>query len=213
MSTTGEPITRYGVSIWLYDYVMPNELRQQGYQTTLLDLVDEILNLCLSLHDDLRTHAVQILFSMILSEFQSTGDFVKIETELINKMDELFMSEMKTDDLSRALFVQELRGLFDQSSVDQRLRGRVTDSLNSVDGFLLLLVSVRELPDGEEYQDDRVIATLRLMNFIRRIGRNEIYIKYVHQLVNVSFPTHNFALRISLLLRCTSKITTTLRLG
>ena len=26
------------------------------------------------------------------------------------------------------------------------------------------------------------------MNFIRRIGRDEIYIKYVHQLVNVS-PT------------------------
>ena len=24
------------------------------------------------------------------------------------------------------------------------------------------------------------------MNFIRRIGRNEIYIKYVHQLVDVS---------------------------
>lgn len=125
---------------------------------------------------------------MILSEFESTGDFIKIETELINKMDELFMSEMKTDDLSRALFVQELRGFFDQCSVDQRLRDRVTGSLNSVDDFLLLLASVRELPDGEEYQDDRVIATLRLMNFIRRIGRNEIYIKYVHQLVNVSFP-------------------------
>jgi len=27
------------------------------------------------------------------------------------------------------------------------------------------------------------------MNFIRRIGRDEIYIKYVHQLVNVSFVT------------------------
>ncbi len=25
------------------------------------------------------------------------------------------------------------------------------------------------------------------MNFIRRIGRDEIYVKYVHQLVNVSF--------------------------
>jgi len=33
-------------------------------------------------------------------------------------------------------------------------------------------------------------SQLRLMNFIRRIGRNEIYIKYVHQLVNVGaiFP-------------------------
>ena len=28
------------------------------------------------------------------------------------------------------------------------------------------------------------------MNFIRRIGRDEIYIKYVHQLVNVCFFTH-----------------------
>ena len=31
-----------------------------------------------------------------------------------------------------------------------------------------------------------LFAQLRLMNFIRRIGRDEIYIKYVHQLVNVS---------------------------
>ena len=31
------------------------------------------------------------------------------------------------------------------------------------------------------------------MNFIRRIGRDEIYIKYVHQLVNVSF-THPLAI-------------------
>jgi hypothetical protein len=29
------------------------------------------------------------------------------------------------------------------------------------------------------------------MNFVRRIGRNEIYIKYVHQLVNVGVnPPH-----------------------
>jgi hypothetical protein len=28
------------------------------------------------------------------------------------------------------------------------------------------------------------------MNFIRRIGRDEMYIKYVHQLVNVSASLH-----------------------
>jgi hypothetical protein len=32
----------------------------------------------------------------------------------------------------------------------------------------------------------RLNVQLRLMNFIRVIGRDEIYIKYVHQLVNVS---------------------------
>ena len=88
--------------------------------------------------------------------------------------------------------------------MDEELRTRVTRFLDSVDVFLELLLSVRALPEGEEFADDRVIATvcphydytassnvlmftwqLRLMNFIRRIGRDEIYIKYVHQLVNV----------------------------
>ena len=44
----------------------------------------------------------------------------------------------------------------------------------------VLLVIVRCLSNA-------FLSQLRLMNFIRRIGRDEIYIKYVHQLVNVSF--------------------------
>lgn len=126
-----------------------------------------------------------MLYSMIISDYHLSGDFARIETELINKLDELFMSETRADDISRAVFVGQLRSLFELSAVDDQLRVRVSEFLDSVDLFLELLLSVRELPDGDEYQDDRVIATLRLMNFIRRIGRDEIYIKYVHQLVNV----------------------------
>jgi dedicator of cytokinesis protein 3 len=76
--------------------------------------------------------------------------------------------------------------------VDERLRERVANFLDSVDLFLELLLSVRALPEGEEFADDRVIATLRLMNFIRRIGRDEIYIKYVHQLVNMHLQSQNY---------------------
>jgi dedicator of cytokinesis protein 3 len=123
---------------------------------------------------------------MIVSEYHLSGHFNEIETELISKLDKLFMSDTKGDDISRAFFIGQLRGLFDSSSVDDHLRARVSEFLDSVDLFLELLLNVRELPDGVEFQDDRVIATLRLMNFIRRIGRDEIYIKYVHQLVNVS---------------------------
>lgn len=146
-----------------------------------------MLTLCLSHHDQLRTNAVQILFSMILSEYHQTGNFVKIKTEVINKLDELFMSEQKADDVSRAFFISQLRQLFDSSSVDEELKASILEFLASVDMFLDLLTSVRELPDSEEFLDDKVIATLRLMNFTREIGRDEMYIKYVHQLANVSF--------------------------
>lgn len=47
---------------------------------------------------------------------------------------------------------------------------------------------------------------LRLMNFIRRIGRDEIYIKYVHQLVNVSILSELRSVRCEELIplkRCT----------
>jgi dedicator of cytokinesis protein 3 len=143
------------------------------------------LDLCLSHHDQLRNNAVSILYSMIVSEYHLSQHFNEIETELVNKLDALFMSDSKSDDISRAYFISHLRHLFHSSNVEEQLRRRVADFLDSVDLFLELLLNVRELPDGEEFQDDRVIATLRLMNFIRRIGRDEIYIKYVHQLVNV----------------------------
>ena len=138
---------------------------------------------------------------MIVSQYQEHQHFDDIEHELISKLDSLFMTDSKADDLSRAFFISHLRHLFESSHVVERLRERVSSFLDSVDLFLEMLLSVRALPEGEEFADDRVIATvrqssfvrlirihslqLRLMNFIRRIGRNEIYIKYVHQLVEI----------------------------
>ncbi|KAJ7262301.1 C2 domain in Dock180 and Zizimin proteins-domain-containing protein [Mycena haematopus] len=166
-TTTGEPATRYG-----------------GYQVYLHSLVGHVVNLCLSHHDQVRNNAVQMLFSMIVSEYHQSQNFDEIETELVTRLDSLFMSDSKGDDISRAFFIGHLRHLFYSAEVDESLRERVSAFLDSVDLFLELLLSVRALPEGDEYADDRVIATLRLMNFIRRIGRDEIYIKYVHQLVN-----------------------------
>lgn len=118
------------------------------------------MNLCLSHHDQLRNNAVHILYSMIISQYQEYQHFDEIENELVNKLDSLFMSDSKGDDISRAFFVGQLRNLFDQSTVDEQLRERVSTFLHSVDLFLELLLSVRALPDGEEFADDRVIATV-----------------------------------------------------
>lgn len=176
-------------------------------------MVDQVLTLCLSHHDQLRTNAVQIIYTMILSEYQETGAFTQIKTEVINKLDELFVSENKADDVSRAFFINQLRQLFESSTVDEELRASMLEFLASVDMFLELLVSVRELPDGDEFLDDKVIATLRLMNFTREIGRDEMYIKYVHQLANVSALVSSSIQTLNgLCFRCISRVITTLRL-
>jgi len=97
---------------------------------------------------------------MIVSEYHQSERFETIEHELVTRLDSLFMSDSKGDDISRAFFIGQLRHLFDTSEVDDQLREQVSSFLDSVDLFLELLLSVRALPDGEEYADDRVIATV-----------------------------------------------------
>lgn len=97
---------------------------------------------------------------MIVSEYHQSGHFNEIENEMVNRLDSLFMSDSKGDDISRAFFVGQLRHLFETSEEDERLRERVGQFLDSVDLFLELLLSVRALPEGEEFADDRVIATV-----------------------------------------------------
>ena len=98
---------------------------------------------------------------MIISQYQSQQHFDDIENELIGKLDSLFMSDSKADDLSRAFFISQLRHLFESSNVEEVLRDRVSNFLDSVDMFLEMLLSVHALPEGEEFADDRVIATVR----------------------------------------------------
>lgn len=97
---------------------------------------------------------------MIVSEYHQSGNFDEIENELVTRLDSLLMSESKADDISGAFFVGQLRHLFDSSDVDDTLRERVATFLDSVDLFLELLLSLRALPEGEEFADERVIATV-----------------------------------------------------
>ncbi|GAA5859498.1 hypothetical protein JCM1840_004642 [Sporobolomyces johnsonii] len=158
-------------------------------------LVEDILSLCLSHHDELRRNAVQVLYSMIVSEYHLNGHFAIIEAEVIDRLDKLFGIQTKGDEMSRAFFIAQLRQLFDESEMDDELRQQVDAFLDSINSFLDLLLAVRNLPEGEEYQEDRIISTLKLMSFIRGIGRSEIFIRYVQRLVtyHVALGSHTEA--------------------
>lgn len=50
------------------------------------------------------------------------------------------------------------------------------------------------------------------MSFIREIGREEMYIKYVHQLVNVGIETTSLSCHLNPIRRLTCNLKTTWRL-
>lgn len=75
--------------------------------------------------------------------------------------------------------------------MDGRLREQVEAFLESVNHFLELLLGIRNLPESEEWQDDRVIGTLRLMAFIEKRHR-AIFVRYVHRLVDFHVASNQF---------------------
>ncbi len=101
-----------------------------------------IVTLCLSHHDQLRNNAVQILFSMIVSEYHQSEHFDGIENELVTTARFPFQCRTaKETTFSRAFFIGQLRHMFDTSDVDEQLRDQLSNFLDSVDLFLELLLS------------------------------------------------------------------------
>ncbi|KAI8980817.1 hypothetical protein BDB01DRAFT_851559 [Pilobolus umbonatus] len=172
------------------------------YKLSLLqhDLSEYILSpLCavsLTLHDRVRINTLSIIADIIASELYSlNGELGHVQHCLIGTLDRLVMSESKGDDIIQEKFTSELN-----NAIEYRLKqdGRSDlleaghRAVNSLGKFLDLILQIRSLPADDEFMDERITATLKLMKFIQVIEREEIYIKYVHQLVELHLDSKNF---------------------
>jgi dedicator of cytokinesis protein 3 len=87
----------------------------------------------------------------------------------------------------RAYFVAQLRAVFESSpSIDSSFRTRVSTFLDSLELFIDLLLSLRDIPETPEWKHERSTGIYRLMQFTQKIGRIDLYVRFIHQLVGVA---------------------------
>ena len=166
--------------------------RLGGYQVQYVpSLVGPILELCLSVHEGLRGCAVEILQSMIISEWSLNEDLVVIQTEMIYALDELFKTKNLGDSAQDRFFIEHLSALFKPySAAEENALWQATDSLlEAIDRLLDLLIAVHA-PD--QHESLRIMNTLKLMRFLRDLHKDDIFIGYVHQLATVEVQASNF---------------------
>ncbi|CCX33505.1 Similar to Dedicator of cytokinesis protein 5; acc. no. B2RY04 [Pyronema omphalodes CBS 100304] len=163
-----------------------------GYQVSYVPgLVAPIVELCLSVHEGLRSVAVEVLQTMVVSEWTLNEDLSVIQAEMIDSLDRLFKSKRLTESITQKLFIADLIELFKPLSLipQDPLSETVGQLLRTVDEFLDLLVAVHNTPLGEAYQ---IMDTLRLMDFLKDMRKEDMFIRYVHQLVSVQLASGNF---------------------
>ncbi|KAI9760762.1 MAG: hypothetical protein M4579_001500 [Chaenotheca gracillima] len=168
--------------------------RMGGYQVQYVPgLVPEIIELCLSVHGGLRNVAVEVLQSMIVSEWTLNQDLSVIQAEMIDCLDRLFKSRQLDESILQSSFTTELNDLFEPLSriPDDPLYASLRNLLDTIDEFLDLLVAAHMTDISGEAST--IMHTLRLMEFLRDMQKVDIFIRYVHQLAQLQARSRNFA--------------------
>ncbi|PKS11782.1 hypothetical protein jhhlp_001075 [Lomentospora prolificans] len=168
-------------------------MKMGGYQVQYVPtLVGPIVELCLSVHEGLRKMAVEVLQTMIVSEWTLSEDLSVIQTEIIDCLDQFFKTKPMTESILQKLFVSELLERFASLSENPGdLYNAIKELMSTVDEFLDLLVAVRS-GDGTS-EATHLINRLRLMEFLRDMQKEEIFVRYVHQLATLQAEARNHA--------------------
>jgi dedicator of cytokinesis protein 3 len=179
--TSAEEKSRYGFD------------KMGGFQVQYVPgLVAPIVELCLSVHEGLRSVAIEVLQTMILSEWTLSEDLSLIQAEMIDCLDHLFKTKHLTEAVLQKHFIQELVELFEPLAQDpeEPILAALKNLIATIDELLDLLVAVHSTEaTGEIFH---IMDTLHLMEFLKDMQKEDIYIRYVHQLVELQAEAQNF---------------------
>jgi dedicator of cytokinesis protein 3 len=159
-----------------------------GYQVQYVpSLVSPVVELCLSVHEGVRRVAVEILKTMIVSEWALSEDLSPIETEMIASLDVIFKTKGMNESVTQKLFIGELLEMFGPiaSQPDDALWVALRELLATIDELLDLLVAVH----GDSMESS--LHTLRLMDFMKDMQKEDIYVRYVHDLARAQERSKN----------------------
>lgn len=159
-----------------------------GYQVQYVpSLVSPIIELCLSVHEGLRRVAIEILQTMIVSEWALSEDLGLIEAEMIGALDAAFKRKQLNESATQKLFIGELLDLFEPISQfpDDALWGALKELVTTIDELMDLLMAAHDGSISE------TLHTLRLMEFMKDLQKEDIFIRYVHEMARGQINSRN----------------------
>jgi hypothetical protein len=133
--------------------------------------------------------AVEVLQTMIASEWELSNDLSQIQTAMIDSLDTIFKSKPINEGTLQKRFISELVQLFDSVEEDDPMFGALHGLLDTIEEFFDLLVAVYSSEDTGPAND--LLNRLRLMDFLRDMQKEEIFIRYAHQLAGVQAHAKN----------------------
>eukprot|EP00002_Diphylleia_rotans_P033952 TRINITY_DN726_c0_g1_i1.p1 TRINITY_DN726_c0_g1~~TRINITY_DN726_c0_g1_i1.p1 ORF type:complete len:1627 (-),score=400.74 TRINITY_DN726_c0_g1_i1:247-5127(-) len=152
-------------------------------------LVNPFLELIRLENESLREVGLNLYFSTIERETEETGNFVLVERCTIDTLDTI--ANEQNADAFKERFCTRLQAKFQASKSSASKRSE--SFLNDIRQLLDLMSALRSYPMDLVYEDERTLAILKLMTYLKQTERHESYKKYVHMLRDLHVHNGNFS--------------------
>jgi len=155
-------------------------------------VIAPFLELMLINQSNLKQLGIDLYYQLLKCEFKEYKSFKKVETETINTLDSITNSPEASDILDEKFRVFFSTNLDEKMNSDSSIKVQGKVFIKDMTMFLELLYELRTLPDRPEYEDDRTIAAMQLMSYLKQTDRQDTYTKYAHLLCKQHLSNNNY---------------------
>ncbi|KAF2154145.1 hypothetical protein K461DRAFT_254334 [Myriangium duriaei CBS 260.36] len=180
---------------WLNDEhteAMYGIVRMGGYQVQFTSqLIPSIVSLGLSLHLGLRMVAVEILKSMIVGEWELSGDLDVVRSALTDALDNAFRDE-KFEPSQARILLETLREHLDYlaSTGAVELHSAIARMLMEIQMLVEMLVRVR---DAAGDHDTQLEHRVKLLAHLEMTNNEDSYLRHIHDVAETQVENHNYS--------------------
>ncbi|KAK3597762.1 hypothetical protein CHS0354_006119 [Potamilus streckersoni] len=159
------------------------------------ELVGPLLEMSLIPETELRKATIPIFFDMMMVEYNQTashrgqggGNFKQVENEIINQLDVLVEGGQGDEQ-----YMQLLREILQQSCHGaSQIREQGLTFVETITKLLQRLLEHRHIVQLD-IKDHRMSCIVNLLEFYSEIGRQEMYIRYLHKLCDMHLACDNY---------------------
>lgn len=138
---------------------------------------------------DMRTSGANLFFSALQAEYKENKAIPKIESIAIEAMDKL-----STKMALKQEFIDQFSDQITNKlkNADPEFQEAGNKFLKTIKTFLELLLQLNTLPKIRAYEDDRTVASVKLMDFLQQTHKKDTYVRFIHNLAEQHRGTQSY---------------------
>ncbi|PNS16778.1 Dedicator of cytokinesis protein 1 [Sphaceloma murrayae] len=164
-----------------------------GYQVQFTStLIPSVVMLGLSLHAGLRAVAVEVLKSMIVGEWELSGNLDVVKSAFADALDVAFRDDKFEPSQAKMLLeVLKAETAYLKETGAESLHAAVIEMLDEIQGLIGMLSDVHTA--GADVPSAQLEQRVRLLEYLKNTNNEDSYLRHIHDVAETQVENRNYS--------------------